>query len=179
MFRGVARFSLIACALLLCGAVSQAATVLFQVVPISPSDPTLVRYTYTVRDFVFMQNQELDIQFSPDLAKNLQNGRATLEDGSPSPDFSVILFQPNDPAGLFGDFTAMATKDYPAATTFSVDFNYLGSGAPGEQAFVINQFNQSHQFVDTLASGSTAPEPATFAMFALAACVVYGMRRSK
>jgi hypothetical protein len=118
------------------------------------------RYTYAVSDFTFGLNQELDIRFDPTLYGTLSNGLAGSE-------FSVLLLQPNNPPGTFGDYSALAQVQNPSlAVPFSVDFTFLGSGTPGSQPFLINQFDANGNFVLTLASGdttlqeTTVPEPA-------------------
>lgn len=120
----------------------------FQVTNIGQNE---YRYTYFVSDFEFGIDQELDIRFDPTLYDALSNGVA----GS---DFAVLLLQPNNPPGSFGDYSALALVDKPSLTVpFSVDFIFLGSGQPGAQPFLINQFDANGTFVSTLESGSTTP----------------------
>jgi hypothetical protein len=49
---------------------------------------------------------------------------------------------------------------------FSVDFEWLGVGTPGSQAWIYSQLDSSGNIVSTLETGTTAlegvPEPATF-----------------
>ena len=133
-----------------------AGTIGFQVTNLGENS---YRYTYVVSDFTFALDQELDIRFDPTLYGTLSNGAA----GS---DFAVLLLQPNNPPGAFGDFSALALAQNPSlAVVFSVDFTFLASGKPGAQPFLVNQFDASGNFVSTLTSGSTtlqetAPEPA-------------------
>ena len=161
------RAAALLCALLLTGATSWAGILSYEVTSLSPSDPTLFRYTYSITGFTFMANQELDVEFQPGLYTQLSNAVA-------SPDFDVQIFQPNDPLGLYGDYTALAKVDSPQITTFSVDFKYLGVGLPGSQPFNINQFNQDHVLTDTLLSGATTatPEPGTAALCGLMLVIV-------
>jgi hypothetical protein len=134
-----------------------AGTIEFQVTNLGPNSYS---YTYTVSDLTFGLDQELDIRFDPSLYGTLSNGLA----GS---DFAVLLLQPNNPPGTFGDYSALALVQNPSlAAPFSVDFTFLGSGKPGAQPFFVNQFDANGNFVSTLASGSTTlqgtstPEPA-------------------
>jgi hypothetical protein len=133
----------------------------------------LFRYTYTVSNFSFQINQELDIRFDPTLYTNLANGTAPAN-------FNVVLLQPNSPQGVPGDFTALSTINNPSLNgQFSVDVNYLGFGTPGPQPFMINQFNSDGQFVSTLESGFVVtPEPSTFGLGALGVLAFLGLRKS-
>jgi hypothetical protein len=126
-----------------------ASTIGFQVTNLGQNS---YRYTYAVSDFTFGKDQELDIRFDPTLYGTLSNGVA----GS---DFAVLLLQPNNPPGTFGDYSALALVQNPSlAVPFSVDFTFLGSGKPGAQPFLINQFDANGNFVSTLTSGSTTPQ---------------------
>lgn len=162
-------------ALTLAGASSHAATVGYEVTSLSPSlsfaGERLFRYTYFV-DFSLMENQELEVRFPADLFLDLHNEVAT-------PDFDVVVFQPNDPLGLYGSYSALAKKDFPLMTTFSVDFQYVGSGIPGPQRFFINQFDQNQRFVGVVLDGSTVlatPEPGGFMLCGLLLIVVAARR---
>jgi len=118
------------------------------------------RYTYILSGFSFSVNQELDIQFDANLYSNLTNG--VVGTG-----FNLVLLQPNNPPGLPGDYSAMALIDNPPLDgPFSVDFTYLGEGAPGPQPYFINQYDDQGHFLETLESGASSPipEPATVAL---------------
>jgi hypothetical protein len=123
------------------------------------NDP--LRYTYFVTDLTLLANQELDIRFDPDLYGALTNGLA-------GPGFDVLLLQPNNPPGTFGDFSVLALVDNPPfPEALSVDFTFIGSGTPGAQPFFINEYDQSGKFVATIASGFTVaaiPEPGSLAL---------------
>lgn len=107
---------------------------------------------YTVSGFDFQANEELDIQFPVDLYGSLSNGNA-------GPGFAVMLFQPNVPPGLEGDYSALALVDNPSLSQpFTVDFTYIGTGHPGAQPFQINQFDSNGNFISTIASGTTDPD---------------------
>lgn len=135
--------------------------------------PNLFRYTYTVTNFSFQVNQELDVQFDPALYSNLTNGVA------PS-GFNVVLLQPNIPPGVQGDYTALSTVNNPSlAGVFSVDFNYSGFGRPGTQPFTINLFNSDGKLVQTLESGLVvAPEPSAFCLGGIGALALLAFRKS-
>ncbi len=123
-------------------------------------------YSYGVSDVTLQANQELDIEFDPHLYGSLSSGVA------PS-GFSLLLFEPNQPLGALGDYSALAVLNNPSlAGTFSVDFSFIGSGQPGAQAFFINQYDQFGNFKGTIESGTTTdlsvasavPEPGGFSL---------------
>lgn len=120
------------------------------------------RYTYYLTDITLLSGQELNIRFDPALFGSLSNATA-------SPGFSVMLFQPNQPPGAFGDLSALSTMNQTSSTaSFSLEFLYLGQGLPGPQPYFINQFNVNGGFT-TLESGLTSPaspvpEPGTLAL---------------
>lgn len=159
------RAAVLLCILLLVGAHSHAGVVQYEVTSLSASDPTLFRYTYHLSGFTFLENYEFDVVFPVESFANLSNG-------SGSPDFDVQLFQPSNPPGLYGNFTALALKDFPLITAFSVDVNFIGSGLPGSQQYYIYAFDQNHVIIPgTLPGGAReagdttpVPEPGTFAL---------------
>jgi len=116
---------------------------------------SVYRYDFFPSGFAFVQNEELDIRFDPNLFANLVNGVA-------GPDFRVTLLQPNNPPGAFGDYSALALVSDPSfAGPFSVDVTWLGSGTPGQLPYVIHQFDASGRVLDTLGAGVVGtPEPA-------------------
>jgi hypothetical protein len=131
------------------------------------------RYTYVLTGSAFLTNQELDIQFDPALYSALSNGIA----GS---GFNLILLQPNNPPGLFGDYSVLALIDNPSlAGPFSVDFTFLGPGQPGAQPYSFNQLDANHKIVRTIESGTTGiPEPASFWLGCMGLLVVFVKARS-
>ena len=134
-------------------------------------------YQYLMSGFDFRANQPclnnpalkcsdaLDIQFDPALFGQLLNGVAPA-------DFSLLLFQPNNPPQAQGDYSALSIVDHASQTgTFSVDFTLIGPGTVGSQAFSIDQFvDSTGAFADVVTSGFTTapvsgvPEPASFSL---------------
>jgi hypothetical protein len=137
----------------------------------------LFQYRYSVSGIAFKADQELDIRFNPALFGTLSNGVA-------GNNFNLLLLEPNNPPGAFGDYRALALANNPsAAGSFSVDFTFLGTGAPGSQAFLINEYTASGLFISTIDSGVTTPleqvgtpEPPTVAL-ACVALLLSGMLR--
>lgn len=163
------------------GAANLAAGVIqYQVTPLSTSGD--FRYAYTLSGLTFQANQELDIQFPAATSSLLRNGAAPAG-------FLLNLFQPNNPPGAQGDYSALATVNNPStAGPFGVDFKYSGPGQPGSQSYLINQFDSNGNFVQTLATGQTTPlavsgvpEPASvsLAMLGLLAGGAGWMRRRR
>jgi hypothetical protein len=151
-------YSLVRMCALLVAVTCQAATIRYAVInlPSAMDGPGVQRYTYTVTDVMFHAWQELDIVFDPAIFGGISNGIA-------GPGFDVMLFQPNDPPGTLGHYSAMALADNPSLDLFSVDFVFAGPGEPGSQQFVINQYDESGSFVRTVESGfTTVPEPDNF-----------------
>ena len=126
-----------------------------------------VRFTYTVTDFVFSVNQELDIEFNPAVYMSLSNGVAPAG-------FDVLLLQPNNPPGTAGDFSSLALTANPGTGPFRVDATLVAGAQPGPQNFSINQLDGSGVITGVVASGTTAPvvsavpEPATLPLVGLA-----------
>jgi hypothetical protein len=154
-----------------------AARIEYQVTSVdgTPASGSLFRYTYLLSDIIFEANQELDIRFDPDLYGALSN--ATAGAG-----FDVLLFQPNNPPGVFGNYTAFALVDDPSlAEPFSVEFVFLGTGAPGAQPFFVNQYDPGGSFLFSIESGLTTPaggapipEPAGFSLGGVGLLVIVG-----
>ena len=143
-----------------------AAVIQFQVNDLGAN---LHSYTYFVSGLTLQANQAIDIRFDPALYSTLTNGVT----GS---DFNLVVAQPNNPPGTFGDYRAIAKTDNPSlAGPFSIAFTFLGNGAPGSQQFLINQYTAAGLFVSTLDSGVTTPfqqtgipEPATLSLGCMA-----------
>ncbi len=129
-----------------------AATIQFDVTGLGSNS---FRYNYFVSGTTFQANQELDIRFDPARYSNLSNPVA----GS---GFKASVFQPNNPPGVFGDYSALALTNNPSlAGPFSVDFSFSGPGQPGSQPYSINQFDQGGNFVSTIETGVTSPRVPT------------------
>jgi len=159
--------------------VSQAGTIQYEV---SPLGGDVFQYSYYLSDFVLQANQEIDIRFDRALYGSLSNGVAGA-------DFLVLIFQPDNPPGVNGDYSALAVINNPSlAGPFRVDFLFTGSGLPGGQPFLVNQYDPVHNFLYTLESGTTMaraaeiPEPGSFSLCGVA-LVVSGLwtvrRRSR
>jgi hypothetical protein len=158
------------------GAMSLSSALLIQY-QVSVLDGDLQRYNYSISGITLQTNQELDIRFDPALYGSLSNGVAP--EG-----FDLLLLQPNNPPGTFGDYSALAlVDDPPLSGEFRVDFTYIGGGTPGSQPFLINQYDEGQQFVATIASGTTVaavPEPTSFALFGVSlvtGAIVRAVRR--
>lgn len=154
-----------------------AATVQFGVTPLGSSGPGQYRYQYTVSNVSLAANQELAIYFDPLLFSNLTLTNSVMLSG-----FDLEVFQPNNPPGAVGEYSAYALVDHPSlAGPFTVDFNYLGVGIPGPQSFAINQYTSGGQFQSIVNTGITqpigtspVPEPSSFSLGGLMIGVACG-----
>jgi hypothetical protein len=140
---------------------------------VNAAGQSLYRYTYEPVDIVFEKDQELDVRFDPNLFAALFNALAPAG-------FDVLLLQPNVPPGAFGDYSALALVSNPLISgPFSVDVVYLGSGLPGAQPYLINQYNTNGEFVTTLIQGVTTsagsavvPEPGSLSVVSAGLCLL-------
>src|SRR5438309_110376 len=157
------------CSLMASAGCLSAATITFQSSDLPDITPgqDLRRDVYSIGGITLQANEEIDIRFDPALYGTLSNGVAP-------PDFSLLLLQPNTPPGTFGDYSALSNVNNPSlAGPFSVDFVFLGTGAPGSQPFFINLYDRNGRFLRTVESGFTTspgaavPEPATLVISAL------------
>ena len=128
----------------------------------APAGSSMLQVNYLLSNFTFLANQELDIQFDPSLFGTLSNPTA------PS-GFTINLFQPDNPPGAAGDFSALNKSGGTVTGSFSVDAVYLGSGTPGPQEYTISQFDSQGNFISQVSSGftvasgdTTVPEPGSF-----------------
>ena len=117
----------------------------------APPGSSMLQVTYMLSNFTFSANQELDIEFDPTLYGTLSNAQA------PS-GFMLTLFQPDNPPGATGDFSAYATTNGPSVSgAFTADVVYFGTVPAGAQSYSVNQFDDQGNFVGTVTSGFTAP----------------------
>jgi hypothetical protein len=118
------------------------------------------QYNYLLSGVSLLQNQELDIAFDPALY-------GQISDGVSPAGYDLLLFQPNEPPGASGDYSLLALTNNPTTVgTFSVDFTYLGTGAPPAQQFFI--YDDNTDPLQLLASGvatevasDPVPEPSS------------------
>jgi len=152
--------NLLVCALIWSGSVHGAAVIMSReavLLEFTPELGQLYRYSYTLTGAALQRNQEIDIRFDPAYYSRLSNAVA-------GPGIDVLLLQPNNPPGSPGDFSILVLIDNPSPLApFTVDALYTGQGAPGQQAFYINQLDDSGRITSVLAGGFTqqpVPEPA-------------------
>jgi hypothetical protein len=134
--------------------------------------PNSFQYTFFFSGFDLLANQELDILFDPAVYMTLSNGVATS-------DFNLVLFQPNQPPGDFGDYSAFTSIDHPSlAGPFSVDVSFQAAvpQQAGSLPFTVDQFDGTGHFISTIDAGSTvvaaAPEPASVLLTALGTVLI-------
>lgn len=111
------------------------------------------RYNYQFSGLTLAANSELDIQFDAGKYGALSNGVAPGQ-------FTLNLFQPNQPTGANGDYVLFTAAANPITTgTFSVNFIWLASGLPAQQQFFI--YDDSVAPLRLVEQGSTTAAPVT------------------
>lgn len=140
------------------------------------------QYAYTLTGTPLNANQGLTVFFDPALTLNLTN--ASLDAINPASVAATAWSSftiPYDPTlSSDGYYTALALINADTtADGFAVDFNYLGSGSPGSQAFSIDQYDANGNLISNLQTGETTPlttvatpEPGTGSLLILGAFVV-------
>lgn len=115
----------------------------------------LWKYSYTVSDFEFAQNQGFTIFFEADKFRNLEAFPAT-----PNPDWDIIVGDSIPILGLDGIYDALSIVALGAiadlSDPFTLSFTWTGPGAPGSQFFEVNQYGEDgFTILETLATGET------------------------
>lgn len=153
-----------------------AITITYSALDVADSTPgeDLWQYTYTPAGFVFDSNTGFSIRFEIDLYSQLQDPPPPV-----SSDWDVLVLQPDPGLPAAGLYDALSLTDGASlADPFVVTFVWLGApGTPGSQAFEINRFDAKGNFLETIATGTTIPEPSTFTLvtFGLIAMAVRRM----
>jgi hypothetical protein len=136
------------------------------------------RFEYVVTGHQFLANQELAIEFDPDVYLALSNATGPAE-------FDILLFQPDDPPGTVGRFSALALVDIAALSGFfsldvHLDPGMSGMGpsfpwSPGLQLFSISQLDEQGTIISGIAEGSVSftPETSTWQLSAIGLLVVF------
>lgn len=140
---------------------ARAVTISFSATDLPDMNPgeNLYRYDYSLDSFPFSSGFGFSVQFDPSLFASLE---------SPPPvgsNWDIISLQPDLALPDDGIYDARALVSSPSQLTgFSVEFVWLGSGAPAAQPFVV--YNASFATVE---SGQTVPvpEPGTLALLAV------------
>lgn len=137
----------------------------YQVTSIGTDD---YQYTYYVSDLTgnFLENQEVDIEFDPTLYAYGSLSNATGPSGWDLSAGDGDLVQPNTVDGNVGEFAPYYLDSTQTNNmTFTLDVAYSGTGEPGAQSFIIDQFNSAGTMSSSIGSGTTSlldptPEPA-------------------
>ncbi|HXG48643.1 MAG TPA: PEP-CTERM sorting domain-containing protein [Methylomirabilota bacterium] len=133
-------------------------TIFFQTLDLADSTPgqDLWQYTFRVADRGFTSGQGFSVFFDEQLYRALQNPGPLV-----NPEWSVLVVQPDLVLPDAGFFDAQAMQNAPSLSAeFSVQFVWLGEGAPGAQPFTIYDTDYS-----TLVSGFTVvPEPTSLGL---------------
>lgn len=123
----------------------------------------IYRLTYNLSGVHFLLNQELDFRFDPNIYDSLLNPMA------PALLFDVLVLQPNNPPGAFGDYSLLALVDNPStAGLFSVDITLVaGQSLPDSHPYFLNQLSSDGAYMSLVDSGTgvnALPEPGTLSM---------------
>lgn len=118
------------------------------------------RYDYALSGFPHPSGFGFTVFFAPGLHASLQSPPPPL-----GPEWDVIAIQPDPGLPDAGFYDALALADFPTTLTgFSIEFVWLGAGAPGSQPFVVYD-----PAFATVESGQTlpVPEPASLVLLVL------------
>ena len=140
----------------------------------------LWRYDYVVSGVIFDAFQAFTVYFDPANYSDL-SGPATA-----NASWLVDVFQPDVIFGtpVDGAFFAQALVDgAPLTAPFSVDFVFLGSGAPGAQPYDLSAFDAQGNFIDIIETGrvrdaSSVPEPSLLLLAGAGLTAAIRRRRS-
>jgi hypothetical protein len=134
--------------------------------------------SYQLSGHLFALDQSFTIYFAPGSYSDLGDP----EPGVHAPGWDVLVAQPDEllpAAGFYDGLALLAGADL--SLPFRVRFVWLGSGAPGVQAWELLQFDSSGVLIDLLERGATSlvPEPALPALLAAAAAALALCRRPR
>ena len=139
----------------------------------------LWQYNYYVSDHDFLTSQGFTVWFDLGLYDNLVPVSA-------SPDWNALAAQPDPLLPDAGFYDASAQVDHASLTDFfNVQFTWLGTGAPGSQAFDLYDLWSGNLVVtdygDTVLRGITpVSEPASlWLLFAGGAAALWARRRGR
>lgn len=111
------------------------------------------QFRYTLQGFSFAANEGFSIIFERELFASL--GVPSGPDNS----WSLLVFQPDLNLPEDGLFDALALMDHPSVSSpFSVEFVYLGAGAPSSQSFAVYRLTAGDGVIDYFGFGFTEPE---------------------
>lgn len=153
----------------------------FQATDLSGS---LWQYTYTLTGPALNANQAFTIFFDPTLTANLTDTSAdTTLSGTAATEWFSFTIPPDPTLNSQGFYSAEALVNGadPTTDSFTVTFNYLGTGAPGSQAFSIDQFDAYENLLSNLETGQTTPfsaavpEPESGLLLVLGTAVLLGL----
>ncbi len=136
----------------------------------------LWQYNYYVSDYDFLTDKGFTIWFGLGLYDHLAPVSA-------SPGWNTLAAQPDPLLPDAGFYDALAQVDHASLTDlFNVQFNWLGTGAPGSQAFDLYDLaGGSFTVLDTgntVLRGATAiPEPASLWLMFAGGVAAWWMRR--
>lgn len=130
----------------------------------------LWRFTYTLDSFTFQANEGFSVFFDFLKYTDLHNPTP-----NPSAIWSAITVQPDLLLDADGFFDAQALVNLPATSgSFSVDFTWLGTDAPGAQPFYTYDSNFHPVFTGTtVVLGTGVPEPEPWMLSGMGAVMIY------
>jgi hypothetical protein len=119
------------------------------------------QYNYTLTGPALNANQAFTVFFDPTLTSNLTDTSTDVTNPSSSAatNWASFVIQGDSVLGSQGFYSALALVNAAGSTadSFTVTFDYLGLGAPGSQAFSIDQFDASGNLISNLETGQTTP----------------------
>jgi hypothetical protein len=144
------------------------------------------QYTYTLTGTALGANQAFTVFFDPTLTSNL--GDTSTDFTNPSSaaatNWASFVLQGDSVLLSTGLYTALSLTGAGGNTDiFTVTFDYLGTGAPGSQAFSVDQFDADGNHISNVETGQTTPfvstapvpEPGSALLLLLGAAVLLGL----
>jgi hypothetical protein len=121
----------------------------------------LWQYTYILTGPALNANQAFTVFFDPTLTSDLTDTSTDVTNPSSSAatNWASFVIPGDSVLGSPGLYSALALINGADSSTdsFTVTFDYLGLGAPGSQAFSIDQFDASGNLISNLETGQTTP----------------------